>query len=72
MTPKLIWETTARNDLDEIAGWIALDRPAAARRIVQSIMDRVDVLAAFPRSGRVVPELAREDREAVVPYEVAA
>jgi len=59
-------------DLVEIREWVERDSPEAARRLAAKIRDRVNDLAAFPSSGRVVPEIGIERyREVIVrPYRV--
>ena len=54
---EVIWTEPALNDLDAIADYIALDNPAAARRLVQKIFRHVGQLADHPRSGSKPPEL---------------
>lgn len=50
------WSLRAKLDLGDIAGWIAADNPAAARRQVRKILDRAHQLGHFPQSGRAVIE----------------
>ena len=52
--------------------FIASDRPVAARRWLEGMLDQVKSLATFPDSGRVVPELEQDDvREFLVhPYRI--
>jgi toxin ParE1/3/4 len=50
----------ALDDLDEIARYIERHSPAAARRLVQRIFDRVERLKRFPRSGGFIPEDNRQ------------
>ena len=59
-------------DLVEIREWVERDSPEAARRLAAKIRDRVNDLAAFPSSGRIVPEIGIERyREVIVrPYRV--
>ena len=54
---EIIWTEPALSDLDGIADYIALDRPEAARRLVQKIFAHVEQLASYPKSGSVPPEL---------------
>jgi toxin ParE1/3/4 len=54
---KVIWTEPALNDLDAIADYIALDNPAAAKRLVQRIFKHVEQLSGFPDSGSKPPEL---------------
>src|SRR5258708_28741919 len=55
------WTTDAADDLERICDYIAESRPESARRVAQSVVERIGTLEAFPhlgRSGRV--EGARE------------
>jgi toxin ParE1/3/4 len=54
---QIIWTEPALSDLDAIADYIALDKPEAARRLVQSVFKHVEQLATHPKSGSVPPEL---------------
>jgi len=47
--------------MEEAVRFIARDKPEAARRWAMRLLDRVERLAAFPASGRVVPELGRSE-----------
>ena len=55
----LIWTEPAIQDVDAIADYIALDKPDAARELVERIFRHVEQLAAHPESGSVPPELRR-------------
>jgi toxin ParE1/3/4 len=54
---KVIWTEPALSDLDAIADYIALDKPSAARELVQRVFAHVEQLAAHPVSGSKPPEL---------------
>ena len=56
---EIIWTEPALAELDAIADYIALDKPAAARRLVQRVFSSVEQLARFPASGSRVPELPK-------------
>ena len=56
MAFKLIWSPSARLDIKDIAAFIAEDNPSAAVRFGRSLLEAVERLAAFPESGRIVPE----------------
>ena len=58
---KVVWSPLALARLREAAAFIARDKPGASARWAASAFDAVEVLADLPRSGRVVPELGRED-----------
>ena len=53
----LIWTEPALDDLDAWAGFIALDNPAAASRLVKKVVGNVERLATFPHSGKKPREL---------------
>ena len=48
---EIIWTETALDELAAIGAYIALDKPEAAKRLVQRVFVRVDLLAWFPLSG---------------------
>jgi toxin ParE1/3/4 len=54
---KIVWTEPALDQLDDIAEYIALDNPAAARSLVARVFKAVDRLERFPNSGREPPEL---------------
>ena len=65
---QLIWTEPALLDLNEVAEYIALDDPAAASKVVQTVFDRVMRLSIYPNSGKRPSELPRTPyREIVVP-----
>jgi toxin ParE1/3/4 len=60
------WTDPALRRVDEIAFYIAQDDPDAAENWAIGLLDAVGRLAAFPESGRIVPELgSRTVRELV-------
>ena len=54
---ELIWSEPALQDLDAIADYIALDKPEAARTLVERVFDKVEAIRRFPRLGSCPPEL---------------
>ncbi len=54
---ELIWTEAALRDLEDIADYIALDKPRAAKAFVERVLESVDRLRLLPESGRVPPEL---------------
>ncbi len=58
---KIKWSLLALNRVEEIARYIAADKPGAARKWVARIFDQVKIIEDFPKSGRMVPELERDD-----------
>ena len=54
---QVIWTDPALDQLEEIAEYIALDKPDAASNLVKAIFPSVDRLELFPQSGHEPPEL---------------
>jgi len=54
---ELIWTEPALSDLNEIAEYIALENPPAARAFVQRVFSAVERLEQYPTSGKVPAEL---------------
>jgi toxin ParE1/3/4 len=54
---KIIWAVPAIQDLDAIAGNIALDKPSAARQLVRQVLTSVGRLRKFSRLGSIPREL---------------
>jgi len=51
----------AQQDLEEIAAFIALDSPEAARRVVTELLDAMQLLSEMPRIGVIRTSLAEAD-----------
>ena len=65
---RIIWTEPALHDLDEIADYISLDKPVAAKRFVQRVFERIEQLANQPKSGSMPPELkGTQYRQLVIP-----
>jgi len=61
------WTEPALDDLNEIAEYIALDKPSAAKKLVREIFKSVKRLKDFPSSGKIPDELENSRyREIVV------
>jgi toxin ParE1/3/4 len=56
---EIVWTEPALADLDAIADYIALDKPAAAAALVQRVFAHVEQLQAHPESGSRPLELKR-------------
>jgi plasmid stabilization system protein ParE len=69
---KIVWTLRSRQDLRNIASFIAKDNPPAALKFGDLIFARVDTLEKFPEIGRIVPERGQPHiREIVVrPYRI--
>ncbi|OIO61162.1 MAG: type II toxin-antitoxin system RelE/ParE family toxin [Alphaproteobacteria bacterium CG_4_10_14_0_2_um_filter_63_37] len=57
---KVHWTRSAESHLDAIHRYIAQDSPVYAQRMVDRITRRSMQIAAFPRSGRIVPEYGHD------------
>lgn len=65
---RIIWTEPALQELDEIADYISLDNPAAAKNLVRKAFNRVGYLASHPKSGKLLDEFeASVYREIVMP-----
>ena len=61
------WTEQAVEDLRAIREYIERDSPRYGRLVAERLFDATSRLEAFPRSGRIVPEVCRDDlREIVV------
>lgn len=58
---RLVWSPLADRQVDEALAYIAADDAAAARHWLEELLERAEALRRFPDSGRVVPELGREE-----------
>jgi plasmid stabilization system protein ParE len=63
---ELIWTEPALHDLDAIADYIALDKPEAARQLVQRVFAHVEQLIDQPESGSRPPELRQSRYRQIV------
>ena len=58
---KVEWSPLADEQVDVAVAYIYGDSPAAALQWLERLLDCAKSLATFPDSGRVVPELGRQD-----------
>ena len=63
---ELIWTEPALSDLDAMADYIALDKPDAARQLVQRVFQHVEQLITQPESGSRPRELGRSRYRQIV------
>lgn len=54
---RIVWAEPAIHDLREIAEYIELDSPKAAKALIQEVFTAIDSLERFPNSGRKPPEI---------------
>ncbi len=54
---EIVWTDAALDQLEEVAEYIALDKPEAASGLMRNVFSTVDRLEEFPDSGHVPPEM---------------
>jgi addiction module RelE/StbE family toxin len=65
---RIIWTEPALLELDEIADYISLDDPKAAKKLVRKAFKKIEHLADHPKSGKLVDEFDNSVyREVVLP-----
>lgn len=63
---QIIWTEPALLDLNEIAEYIALDKPGAASHLVQKVFSKTERLEQFPESGRKPSELKKSRYKEII------
>lgn len=63
---RVIWSPRALMRVVEIGGYIAADRPGAARTWAVALFERAATLSEHPGRGRRVPELNRDEIREVI------
>ncbi len=65
---KVIWSPLASDHVAQAFASIAAERPSAALRWLEEVIDTATSLGSFPDMGRMVPEAQRPSlREVIVP-----
>ncbi|MFL6227551.1 MAG: type II toxin-antitoxin system RelE/ParE family toxin [Pyrinomonadaceae bacterium] len=63
---RVFWTDAALNQLEAIRDYFAQTSPEYAQRLIERLINRSEQIAAFPRSGRMVPEYEIDDVRQVV------
>ncbi len=63
---KIIWSPLAVERTSEIAEYIAVDSPSAAVTWIEKVFGKVDPLKLSPQSGRIVPEIMRNEIREII------
>ena len=63
---RVVWSPLAIDRAEEIAKFIADDRPVAATKWVDQLFTETAKLTQFSRSGRMVPEVGREEMRELI------
>jgi plasmid stabilization system protein ParE len=69
---KVIWSPAALADVDSIAEYVARDSPGRAALLATRLVEAPDLLASFPRTGRMIPEFGNQSRREIFvgPYRI--
>ena len=60
------WTEQAVADVRSIREFIERDSPRYGRLVAERLVEATDRLEAFPRSGRLVPEVGRDDMREII------
>lgn len=63
---KIIWSPLAIQRVQEIADYIAYDKPPAAIQWVESVFDAAEKLQQHPQFGRQLPELQNPNYREII------
>ena len=63
---QIIWTEPALDNLNDIAEYIAVSNPYAAKKLVENVFGKVQRLEQFPDSGRVPEEISNLNYREVV------
>ena len=63
---KIIWADLAIEDLQSIHDYIAKDSKTYASKFIELLIERVNQLESFPKSGRIVPEFSIDSIREVI------
>jgi len=63
---QVTWTEQALDDLEAICNFIARDAPRYAELFAERLFQATDRLANFPASGRIVPEVGRNNIREVI------
>jgi plasmid stabilization system protein ParE len=64
----VIWAAPAKTDLKAIHDFIASDSKYYAKKVIQDIIDRTNIIEKYPMIGRKVPEIADENVREIFVY----
>jgi len=63
---RITWTDQALDDLDSICEFIARDAPRYSQVFAEKVFEVIERLEYFPLSGRMVPELKRDDVREII------
>ena len=68
MAYRIVWSPEAIEDIESIAEYIQRDSLFYAKAVVNKIFQSIEKLKEFPKIGRIVPELEKEDIRELIIY----
>ncbi len=68
MAYRIVWSPEALEDIESIAEYIERDSLFYAKAVVDKILWSTEKLKGFPKIGRIVPELEKEDIRELIVY----
>lgn len=63
---KIVWSENALEDIEQISEFISKDSSDRAALFVSRLIDATDKLLHYPNSGRVIPEVKKEEYREVI------
>lgn len=63
---RIIWSPLAIERVKENSLYIAEDKPDTSEKWVDSVFESVEKLTTFPKSGRIVPEIAKDNFREII------
>ena len=63
---ELIWSPSALRDVEDIAEFISRDSPEQAALFVERLIEKTDSLTEYPLSGRIIPEIGKENAREII------
>jgi toxin ParE1/3/4 len=64
----VIWADPAKTDLKAIYDFVASDSKYYAKKVIQDIIDRTNIIETYPMIGRKVPEIDDENVREIFAY----
>ena len=64
----VIWADPAKTDLKAIYDFVASDSKYYAKKVIQDIIDRTNIIETYPMIGRKVPEIDDENIREIFAY----
>jgi toxin ParE1/3/4 len=68
MAARIIWSPEAADDLEQIVEYIARGSARYGAQVASDVLEAIERIAQFPRSGPSVPELDDPDVRQVLVY----